>query len=71
MKCAIQKPFKAEPTFEYYISESPSGIEVKQDFKVQSSIGSAFFMWLFSAKKGMQQMNEKGLSLLKKSVEIN
>lgn len=69
MKCDIQKPFVAKPTFEYYFAETANGIEVKQDFKVQSALPDAFFMWLFGAKAGMEKMNQTGLDLLKKAVE--
>lgn len=69
MQCDIQKPFVAKPTFEYSFTETPNGIEVKQDFKVQSALGDAFFMWLFSAKAGMEKMNQKGLDLMKIAVE--
>ncbi len=68
-KCAIQKPFVAEPTFEYTFKSTPSGIEVVQDFKLQSNLSSAFFMWLFGAKSAMEQTNQQGLDLLKKAVE--
>lgn len=69
MQCDIQKPFVAKPTFDYYFSETANGIEVKQDFKVQSALVDAFFMWLFGAKADMAKMNQKGLDLLKKAVE--
>jgi hypothetical protein len=69
MKCDIQKPFVAQPTFDYYFTETANGIEVKQDFKVQSGLVDAFFMWLFGAKAGMEKTNQKGLDLLKKAVE--
>lgn len=69
MKCDIQKPFVAKPMFDYYFAETPNGIEVKQDFKVQSGLVDAFFMWLFNAKAGMEKTNAQGLSLLKKAVE--
>jgi hypothetical protein len=46
-----------------------NGIEVKQEFKVESSLMDAFFMWLFGAKDGMEKMNQKGLDLLKLAVE--
>lgn len=69
LKCDIQKPFVAKPTFEYYFTETANGIEVKQDFKVDSDLISAFFMWLFGAKGNMEKTNEKGLYLLKKAIE--
>jgi Polyketide cyclase / dehydrase and lipid transport len=69
MKCDIQKPFVAKPTFEYYFTETPNGIEVKQDFRVESGTIDAFFMWLFGAKAGMEATNQQGLDLLKKAVE--
>ena len=69
MQCDIQKPFVAKPTFDYYFTETANGIEVKQDFKVQSALPDAFFMWLFGAKAGMEKMNQTGLDLLKKAVE--
>ncbi len=69
MKCDIQKPFVAKPTFEYYFTKTANGIEVKQDFRVESALVDAFFMWLFGAKAGMEQVNQQGLDLLKKAVE--
>jgi hypothetical protein len=69
MKCHIEKPFVAHPDFIYTFAETPAGITVTQDFKVESSLGSAFFMWLFGAKKEMEKTNETGLELLKKSIE--
>lgn len=69
MQCDIQKPFVAKPTFDYYFTETANGIEVKQDFKVESALPDAFFMWLFGAKAGMEKMNQTGLDLLKKAVE--
>lgn len=69
MKCDIQKPFQAKPTFEYSFKETANGIEVTQDFKVQSGLMDAFFMWLFGAKAGMEKTNLQGLDLLKKAVE--
>lgn len=69
MKCDIQKPFVAKPTFEYYFTENENGIEVKQDFNVQSPLIDSFFMWLFGAKAEMEKTNQHGLDLLKKAVE--
>ncbi len=69
MKCDIQKPFVAKPTFEYYFTETANGIVVKQDFKVNSPLIDALFMWLFGAKSEMEKTNQHGLDLLKKAVE--
>lgn len=69
MKCDIQKPFVAKPTFDYSFSQSADGIKVVQDFKLKSGIGDAFFMWLFRAKKGMEATNEQGMQLLKTALE--
>lgn len=69
MKCDIQKPFVAKPTFDYYFTETANGIEVKQDFKLESGLIDAFFMWLFGAKNQMEKTNQQGLDLLKKAVE--
>lgn len=69
MRCDIQKPFKATPTFEYSFSKNENGITVTQDFKLESGLVDAFFMWVFGAKKAMETTNEKGLDLLKASVE--
>jgi hypothetical protein len=69
MQCDIQKPFVAKPTFDYTFTETPEGIKVSQDFKVQSPLVDSFFMWLFNAKKGMEDTNQQGLDLLKKVVE--
>ena len=69
MKCDIQKPFVAKPTFDYSFKETANGIEITQDFKLQSSLIDAFFMWLFGAKSEMQKTNQAGMKLLKKAIE--
>jgi hypothetical protein len=69
MKCDIQAPFVAKPTFEYSFKETPGGIEVSQDFKLKSGLVDAFFMWLFGVKAEMEKTNQQGLDLLKKSLE--
>jgi hypothetical protein len=69
MQCDIQKPFVAKPTFDYTFKETSNGIEVTQDFKVQSGLIDALFMWLFGAKADMEKMNMQGLDLLKAAVE--
>jgi hypothetical protein len=68
-KCDIQKPFVAQPTFDYYFTETANGIEVKEKFNLTSSTGSAFFLWLFGAKAEMEKTNQQGLDLLKKAIE--
>jgi len=69
MECDIQKPFKAKPVFEYTFAEKNGGVEVVQDFNLQSSLIDAFFMWLFNVKSNMAKMNARGLELLKQSIE--
>ncbi len=69
MECDIQKPFVAKPTFEYTFTETSLGIEVKQNFILDSGLVDAFFMWLFGAKGQMERTNQQGLDLLKKAVE--
>ncbi len=69
MKCFIEKPFTAQPTFEYSFKETPNGTEVTQDFKLESSLSDAFFLWLFGAVKDMENTNQQGLDLLKKAIE--
>jgi hypothetical protein len=69
LKCDIQKPFVAKPTFDYYFTETANGIEVKQDFNLESGLVDAFFMWMFGAKAEMEKTNQQGLDLLKKAVE--
>jgi len=70
MKCDIQKPFVAKPTFDYYFSQTAEGVLVKQDFKLESGTIDAFFMWLFGAKSEMEKTNQQGLELLKKAAEL-
>jgi hypothetical protein len=69
MQGDIQKPFVAKPTFDYSFTETANGVIVKQDFKVESVLIDAFFMWLFGAKKAMAETNQQGLDLMKKAVE--
>ncbi|WP_226544609.1 SRPBCC family protein [Neotamlana laminarinivorans] len=65
MECDIQKPFKANPTFEYSFSKTGNGVKVTQDFNLKSGLVDSFFMWLFGAKKDMAKMNARGMELLK------
>jgi len=69
MKCDIQKPFVAKPTFDYSFKETANGVEITQDFKLQSGLIDAFFMWLFGAKAEMEKTNQQGLDLLKRAIE--
>jgi hypothetical protein len=67
-RCDIQKPFVAQPTFDYYFTETASGVEVKEVFKLESGLMDAFFLWLFGAKSEMEKTNQQGLDLLNKAV---
>ena len=69
MRCTIEKPFKANPTFDYSFSKTSQGTVLTQNFAVESGIVDAFFMWLFRAKKEMTEVNKRGLILLKNYVE--
>lgn len=69
MRCDIQKPFVAKPSFDYSFTETSAGIVVKQEFKLESGLMDAFFMWMFGAKAEMEKTNEQGLMLLKKAIE--
>jgi len=69
MECDIQKPFKANPTFEYSFAKSGNTVTVTQDFNLESGLVDSFFMWLFGAKKDMAKMNERGMELLKIACE--
>jgi hypothetical protein len=68
-RCDIQKPFVAKPTFDYTFKETPAGIEVKEEFNLESGLVDAFFLWAFGAKSEMEKTNQQGLDLLKKSIE--
>ncbi len=69
IKCVIQKPFSAEPTFDYVITEKDNVVEVEQQFRIESGFVDAFFMWIFGVKREMEAINEEGLALLKKACE--
>lgn len=69
MRCDIQKPFQAHPSFDYSFEKSAKGVKVIQDFKLESSLVDAFFMWVFGAKGKMENMNARGMQLLKEAVE--
>ena len=68
-KCDIQKPFVAKPTFEYNFTETNGGIVVKEEFKLESGLVDAFFLWLFGARAEMVKTNQQGLDLLKTAIE--
>ena len=65
MECDIQKPFKANPTFEYSFSSTGNTTKVTQEFNLESGLVDSFFMWLFGAEKDMSKMNDRGMELLK------
>ncbi len=67
--CTIEKPFKANPTFEYTFSKVADGITVTQDFHLESALVDAFFMGIFGAKKDIDETNQMGMRLLKEAVE--
>lgn len=68
-RCYIQKPFEAQPSFEYRFTETASGTDVTETFKLQSGITDAFFLWLFGVKNDLIKTNTQGLALLKKAAE--
>ncbi len=69
LRCDITKPFVAKPTFEYTFANVPGGVQVTQDFRLQSDLVNAFFLWAFGAKAGMEATNQQGMDLLKKALE--
>nr|WP_197718697.1 SRPBCC family protein [Pedobacter schmidteae] len=69
IKCDIQKPFKAQPTFDYELKSNGNTTEVTQKFNLKSGIIDAFFLSLFGVKKEMSATNQQGLDLLKNSLE--
>lgn len=69
MECDIQKPFKAQPIFEYSFQKNGNSVTVTQDFNLNSGLIDAFFMWLFGARKEMAKMNARGMELLKNTCE--
>lgn len=69
MRCDIQKPFQAQPTFDYIIEGSNGKTEVTQHFTLESELADAFFLWLFGVKKSMGATNQQGLDLLKEVAE--
>ena len=69
LECQIQKPFEAKPTFEYSFQQKGNTITVIQSFNLKSGFMDAFFMGIFGAKRDMDQMNERGMELLKKASE--
>lgn len=69
MRCDISKPFVAKPTFDYHFSQQANAVVVKQDFRLESGLVDAFFMWLFGAKAEMEKTNQQGMDLMKKALE--
>ena len=69
MGCDIKKPFIAQPVFEYSFAQVGSGVHVVQDFHLESGGVDAFFMWVFGVRNDMENMNQRGLKLLKDYVE--
>jgi hypothetical protein len=69
MQCSIQKPFTSSPVFDYTFYPVKDGVRIQQDFRLKSSFGNAFFLWMFGVKKKMSETNQLGLDLLKKTLE--
>ena len=69
IKCVISKPFTAEPSFNYTFEATENGVIVNQNFKIESGLVDAFFLWLFGVKKEMEKTNQQGLDLLKMASE--
>lgn len=69
MQCDIQKPFKAQPTFQYSFKQEGDHVVVTQNFDLPVKGINKFFMKLFGAVKDIDKMNERGLELLKLSCE--
>lgn len=68
-KCTIEKPYTAAPQFTYLFVPVGNTTKVIQQFELKSGTVNAIFMWLFGTKKQMQQLNARGLQLLKKTLE--
>lgn len=69
MQCDIQKPFTAQPTFNYQLKQKGENVVVTQDFELPIKGMNLFFMKLFGAVKDINKMNERGLALLKIACE--
>ncbi|MEM7039030.1 MAG: SRPBCC family protein [Bacteroidota bacterium] len=69
MECDIQKPFTAQPVFEYSFEQVGDNVKVTQNFDLEVGKMDAFFMWMFGVKKKMEKTNARGLELLKQTVE--
>ena len=69
LECDIQKPFQAQPVFEYNFQQTDESVSVIQKFSLKSGAIDAFFMWLFGGNKDIEKINERGLELLKIAVE--
>jgi len=71
MDCNVQKPFKANSTFEYFIVETANGVEVRQEFKTEMGGFSYFMAKLFGMEKAIAETNQLGLDRLKAVLEGN
>lgn len=71
MNCDITKPFKGQPIFEYYLSQTEEGILVRQDFKLPMKRFPLFMAKLFGAKKDVRNTNQLGLQRLKEYIETS
>ncbi len=69
MECDLEKPFKGQPIFEYYIQEDENGVELRQEFNLNVSGFSYFMIRLLGVKKKMAETNQVGLARLKSLVE--
>jgi hypothetical protein len=69
IKCNITVPYEAKPEFNYYFTERDNNTYVRQEFKIKMDFPANIIAHLTDLRKEMRLMNEKGLTLLKKTCE--
>jgi len=69
MDCQIEQPFTAAPTFEYHLTNTPEGLEVKQVFTYPCGGFLYFMMRIFGAQKEIAATNALGLQRLRDLAE--
>jgi len=53
------------------INQTGGGVTIVQDLSLKSGAVDEVFMWLVGGKKDIEKMNQRGLELLKITVEKN
>ena len=69
MECQLEEPFSGTSIFEYHLTNTKDGVEVRQVFSMPCSGFSGFMMRVFGVQKEIATTNALGLERLRELAE--